>query len=149
MCIPMACGSNCKGESKNNSKNILVKIFLCLHEKSLYGFWHIVKLFTMGREHFFTVVNMKFRNIFCVFTGYLWWGFWTSESSNFQVRPPSLEILALLWCLSLINHVHVDAELWSGSEGKLLLLSIDLKCDLPSAYIDVCIGSAQEWSPEN
>jgi hypothetical protein len=43
----------------------------------------------------------------------------------------------------------LDVELWSGSEGKLILLSIDLKCDLPSAYIDACIGGAQEWSPKN
>jgi hypothetical protein len=43
----------------------------------------------------------------------------------------------------LIDHVRVNAKLWSRSEGKLLLLSIDLKCDLSSAYIYACIGGAQ------
>jgi hypothetical protein len=128
---------------KANNKNIVVKIILCHHEKSLYGFWHTVKFFTMGHEKVFTIVNMKFRNIFV----------FLPITFGEGLRLPSLLILRCIlhlrrqwsfWrCFFLIDHVRVDVELWSEFEGKLLPLSIDLKCDLPSTYVDASIGDAQ------
>jgi hypothetical protein len=87
----------------------------------------------MGCEKVFAIVNMKFINIFLCF---YWLPLTRVRSLSLRTGLPSLLIFMCILrlqrcCLFLIDHVRIDAALWSGSEGKLLLLSIDLKCDPP------------------
>jgi hypothetical protein len=55
----------------------------------------------MGSEKDFTIVNMKFRNIFLCFYRLPLARVETSESSNIQVHPPSSEIMVILTFLDL------------------------------------------------
>jgi hypothetical protein len=50
----------------------------------------------MGHEKVLYYSKYEIQKYFSVFTGYLWLGFETSESSNIQVHTPSSDIMILL-----------------------------------------------------